>query len=708
MRMKFLDSQHKSYKLIRNALSQTVVLALLATILVLLVFPLNFPKYKAEILETHKNNQNALHLWDEFDNNGISDHLIACQNPIGTSAVTINLFPSRHVEEWDFRGSFNFYKNHFIITGDYNSDKNKEIYVFTLSNDSIYLHCIIDFFNPQPYFKNKFIAKVGTIYGKSDPEIISAEMADLNDDGFKELIFGISCGFSIYPRGIYTYDVRHDTLLRSPPSGFQVQEIIQTDLTRVHKQMIMLAGYAPGNINDSNFPFNDHSCWLMVLDNKLRFLFNPVEFPGRTGSIFPIKIEQPEGGRDINVLVQSPFKQNTSRRLMKYDLYGKLLLEKKLVEIPINIDVLVPFSVTINKQSIILIPAENGRLYYYDLSYKYLKQVSLEDLDSDVLKLDIDSDGKSEILIPMLGQKKLVIFRSDLSDPAALNISLSDPLRTNLSIKETGTGVPLLFVSTGDINFTISYGRNPMYFANWAFPLGIFFSFLLFILFIKKIQKSQIQKRYLTEKKITELQLKIVRNQMDPHFTMNAINSVMEAINRQEGEEAQQNLLHFSKMYRSLVLSADKIKRTVEEELDFTRNYLELEKFRFIGQFNYSIEISPEVNLKWEIPKMIIQSPVENAVKHGFYGNQQSGLLSIFAYLEDRHLVFKITDNGIGRKQASSQISNGTGKGLQIMEEFLDLYEKITGIKITSRIEDLYSEDGQPAGTSVTILIPVS
>jgi sensor histidine kinase YesM len=146
----------------------------------------------------------------------------------------------------------------------------------------------------------------------------------------------------------------------------------------------------------------------------------------------------------------------------------------------------------------------------------------------------------------------------------------------------------------------------------------------------------------------------------------------------------------------------------VEEELDFTRNYLELEKFRFKGQFNYSITISPEVDLNWEIPKMIIQSPVENAVKHGFYSNQQSGLLTILAYMEDSHLVLKINDNGMGRQQALTQISTGTGKGLQIMEEFLELYEKITGIKITSRIEDIYSEDGQPAGTSVTVLIPAS
>jgi two-component system sensor histidine kinase YesM len=70
-------------------------------------------------------------------------------------------------------------------------------------------------------------------------------------------------------------------------------------------------------------------------------------------------------------------------------------------------------------------------------------------------------------------------------------------------------------------------------------------------------------------------------------------------------------------MFRSLVLSGDKIQRSLAEELEFSRNYLELEKFRFRDRFDYRIEIDEQVNLNMLVPKMIIQSPVENAVKHG-------------------------------------------------------------------------------------------
>ena len=114
-------------------------------------------------------------------------------------------------------------------------------------------------------------------------------MDDLNGDGYKELIFGITTGFSIFPRNIYAYDIVHDTLISSPKSGFSFQEIRQQDINGDGKNEILLTGYSPGNTK-SDYPYNDSSCWLMVLDRKLDFLFKPIEFQGIHGSLTPIKI----------------------------------------------------------------------------------------------------------------------------------------------------------------------------------------------------------------------------------------------------------------------------------------------------------------------------------------------------------------------------------------------------------------------------------
>ncbi len=299
-----------------------------------------------------------------------------------------------------------------------------------------------------------------------------------------------------------------------------------------------------------------------------------------------------------------------------------------------------------------------------------------------------------------------MIYQNDLTDPVSINIDPDLRSQTSVSLKRGTDTSPCLFIDSGDNTYLISYGVNPMFYARWAIYASIFLAIYLFTLLIRKIQRIQIEKKIRTEKKITELQLKIVKNQMDPHFTMNAINSVIAAIRQDKKETASQSLLHFSKMYRSLVLSGDKIKRSLAEEIDFSRNYLELEKFRFKDRFDYRMELDAAVNLNLEVPKMIIQSPVENAVKHGLLNKESDGILIIRASVKDHLLILEVEDNGVGRKEAQKGGTEGTGKGLRIMEEFLELYHKITGIKIQWQVTDLFDDAGKPAGTRVRITIP--
>ena len=102
---------------------------------------------------------------------------------------------------------------------------------------------------------------------------------------------------------------------------------------------------------------------------------------------------------------------------------------------------------------------------------------------------------------------------------------------------------------------------------------------------------------------------------------------------------------------------------------------------------------------------MVIQSPVENALKHGLLNLQGKGHLKISAKTIDHHLILEITDNGIGRKKAEEMAGKSTGKGMKAMEEFLMLYQKITGTKVVTLIEDLADSDGKPLGTNVIVKI---
>jgi len=355
---------------------------------------------------------------------------------------------------------------------------------------------------------------------------------------------------------------------------------------------------------------------------------------------------------------------------------------------------------------LLVIPDNNGEILSFDTSLTEThafadKKLYIVPVDS----IDIDLDHQKEIISVNVETLALTVLRSDLSHPASFQMPSKNFVHALFSVKRTPGKDPVLVMFNENTEYHFSYFINPLYYSRWGIYAGIFLSVYLFILLIRKIQRIQLEKRFATEKKITELQMKIARNQMDPHFTMNAINAVIDAVRREETDLACDNLLHFSKMYRSLVLSADKIKRPLCEELEFTENYLALEKFRFGDRFTYKIDIDPAVDLSWEVPKMVIQSPVENAVKHGLLKKESGGEVVVHVFTESHNLILEITDNGIGREQSAKSEKTSTGKGMQIMGQFFDLYYKITGIRVTSEITDLNDAATGQTGTRATTTI---
>ena len=345
-------------------------------------------------------------------------------------------------------------------------------------------------------------------------------------------------------------------------------------------------------------------------------------------------------------------------------------------------------------------------MYRYDTAFRMADSTLLPITYSPYAKLDIDQDHQDEFLFLDGSVNGIAVFRQDMEDPVMLgNVTTSNKI--NISLKKVPGRITQLVIDSDSNLYFILYNLNPLYYTRWLIFTGFFIALYLFILLIARMQRIRFENRLKTEKKITELQLKIVRNQMDPHFTMNAINAVVDAINREEKEQARENLLHFSMMYRSLVLSAEKIKRSLREEIDFTENYLALEKFRFGNRFTYIIRIDPDVDLGWEVPKMVIQSPVENAVKHGLLKKESGGEIFIHARQEDRKLILEITDNGVGRAASAGEGKVSTGKGMEIMEQFFELYHKITGVRVQSMVTDLRDETGNAAGTKVVVIIPL-
>jgi len=201
---------------------------------------------------------------------------------------------------------------------------------------------------------------------------------------------------------------------------------------------------------------------------------------------------------------------------------------------------------------------------------------------------------------------------------------------------------------------------------------------------VQKTQKKRIEQKYANERELTKLQIQTIKNQSDPHFIFNALNAIS-----------------------SSILKEDKIQISLEEEVEFIQNYLKLEKLRFKEKFNYKISINKHIDQKQNVPRMVIQSYIENAIKHGLMHKENNGLLEIAIKNSNKHLEIIIDDNGVGREKSKEFSGFSTGKGLQIMNRVYELYDKLHNVKITQTIEDKVDNDGNALGTRVRVKIPV-
>jgi hypothetical protein len=250
-----------------------------------------------------------------------------------------------------------------------------------------------------------------------------------------------------------------------------------------------------------------------------------------------------------------------------------------------------------------------------------------------------------------------------------------------------------------------------------ALLLAFFSIFLLYRSFKNKKQNLELQEQKNESEynqQLAELEVKSLRSQMNPHFIFNSLNSIRNYIIRNEPHIAGNYLAQFAALMRKILDASQQSFIYVDDEIEMLKLYLELELMRFSQRFNYSIEISSEIeNANYKIPSMVLQPFIENAIWHGLLNKEQgAGELKIkFIEFEDdsTQIVCEITDNGIGRKKSAeykNSLKQHKSKGLEITRERLI---RLSNRLIIEPIEfiDLYDDEGNPAGTRVFIHMPI-
>jgi two-component system sensor histidine kinase YesM len=162
------------------------------------------------------------------------------------------------------------------------------------------------------------------------------------------------------------------------------------------------------------------------------------------------------------------------------------------------------------------------------------------------------------------------------------------------------------------------------------------------------VYKLEIRQKNLELERI-RAEMNMLQSQMNPHFLFNTLNALLVVCAKNGYTEAMGMIQNLSLLLRRLMSWSDDLV-PVQEELHFTEMYLQIEKFRFGDRFDYSIEIDPEAS-GCRIPKMSIQTLVENACKHGLQSIQAGGIIRIKALISDRKLAVTVADNGIGMEE---------------------------------------------------------
>jgi len=217
------------------------------------------------------------------------------------------------------------------------------------------------------------------------------------------------------------------------------------------------------------------------------------------------------------------------------------------------------------------------------------------------------------------------------------------------------------------------------------------------------------QETEIAQNAYSELELRALQMQMNPHFIFNALNSIQSYIINKEEQMANFYLTKFAALIRQFLDSSRSKYISLDEEISNLKLYVELEKLRFENKFDYVFELDPKVNKYSEIPTMLLQPFIENAINHGLRYKSTKGLLKISFTDYDNHILVRIEDNGVGRKAAEkikSLSSQGyKSQGLKITTHRIENYNKLNLENIEYKISDLL-ENSENIGTLVEIYFP--
>lgn len=232
------------------------------------------------------------------------------------------------------------------------------------------------------------------------------------------------------------------------------------------------------------------------------------------------------------------------------------------------------------------------------------------------------------------------------------------------------------------------------------------------ILYIRRVREKEVSKAE-TLRKMTELEQKALKAQMNPHFIFNSLNSIQQYVMEKDTIGANKFITAFSSLIRQTLDFSTRQEITLQEELQYLSTYLELEKTRMENKFIYSIQVCDKVSTgEFYIPPMVLQPYVENSIRHGIsYRKDKEGRIMIRVRVENDKLICTVEDNGVGRLVAGQfkmrESMDRQSRGMSVTADRIEMMNKDNKQKIELLVQDLINQNNEPLGTRVTVNFPV-
>jgi len=637
----------------------------------------------------------------DMDHDGCSEAITFYPNEAGDFSVSVSELTLKTINQFNLRGEIPI-RGDFLGFHDINQDSIEDLLICTVQDSNLYLTIVDDLYSHPTSIKEYLIDQTSMDTDLQDYLLISGGLGDLNGDGYQEYVFGINTGYALKPRRVYAIDYQNQQVLRSPLAGAAITGIQLFDLDQDGSDEVLLNTAAPENYK-YHVPFRDSVSWLMILDDSLHFYKDPIPLSHSYSAVY---IE--------------PFSLDLENYIMVCNYVKGINVEHPSIAVyDYNLEQLNSREYLKNQRAPSAVYRKPGGYRLSDM--RILFGNTLISVDQDLIYLDSienefelyftnlfqsDLDGDEDLEIISIHPSRLSVFNQDLELLASVGLDYNERYPWVIgSVLESRDERPIFVLQADRQQFYFFLKWNPYHRYRILFLFAI--ASLMFFVFVMLLnfQQRVMNRKFEIERRFNLLQLESIKNQLDPHFTYNTLNAIGSLIYQEKKELAYHYLKGLTELLRTVTRdSAEKI-WPIAKEIDYMTKYLELEKLRFQENFSYDVRVELNSEKEYTVPKLAILSFVENALKHGLRNKEGKKKLSIQITEVSGELKILIEDNGIGRLAAETKNDGDSGSGLEMIQQYFELLESVTGIHARYEMIDLIDKNQKAAGTRVVLFI---